>query len=285
MRAGQRTFWATVAAAALLAPAATVHADYFDALQDVALGRDHTPPLVPLRFPHALGTPETFAAAAETSPHAYSLTFNRPYDLKRKIILSRGVLRSLAQLDRQRGQLDRVRRMRIRGHKGELRTGRYTKDVELAWTEGGRLFELSSSPRSFYKPKDLIAMAKSLDPIRGAFAGTGGADAGQSALAIVTAHTISFDIDWGASCIDPAINVPTSGAGSGLGQLIPLHGGAFSAANVPTGTDRPAWTSQISGTVSAATVQLSYHATGTVTGFACDTGPQSLTLTPAQPLP
>jgi hypothetical protein len=118
----RRCAWAATLAAALLAPATGANADYFDALQDVALGRDHTPPLVPLRFPAAP-------------------------------------------------------------------------------------------------------------------------------------------------------------------QLVPLHGGAFSAANVPTGTDRPAWTSQISGTVSAAAVQLSYHATGTVTGFACDTGQQSLTLSAAHPLP
>jgi hypothetical protein len=278
MTALGRAIPSIAAACALLAAAPTAaHADLFSALQDLT-ERPVTPaPLVPTTLPSRLGALDAVQVIRGSAVRrgGYSLTFWRaPGSLKMTLV--RGGYASLRALDKDRARLDRVRKAKVRGRKGELRTAKRGKAVELAWSEGGRLYELGSTSRGQISAKDLQKTARSLDRLDRSWSGGSAPDGLQSAVAVTTAHTITVYVEWVGNCQGP----PGTYAGTGLGTLLPIKGGRFAAANLPSGTSSTPWSNQVSGTVAPGAIQLSFHAQTTYGGVGCDTGQVSFGLTP-----
>jgi hypothetical protein len=274
-------FALATALTATLGAAPLARADVLSALQDLAERPVHPAPLIPTRLPTRFGplADVLVERGAAIRGGGYSLSFARR-GTRTQMVLVRGDYPSVRALHRRRAGLDRVRPMRVRGHKGELRTDRHGGGLDLVWTERGRVYELASPSKGKLSAKDLLAAAKSLDPLARAWEGSFGPDALQSALVVTTAHTVSAYIDWVGMCNGQ----PGTYAGSGLGLLLPIRSFTFRAANLPSGTSSAPWTNQVSGIVGASTILLSLQARTTFQGIPCDTGGVSFVLTPLRPL-
>ena len=247
--------------------AAQAYATLFDSFQELATKSQSPAILIPTSLPARLQPFDTAdgVALANGSSHAYHLRIFRAGGPQ--ISLARDLYPSLAQLHRIRNSADKVSSIRVRGRRGELRVERFGSSFEIVWVEQHHLYELGSSSKRAFTARQLVQVANGLEPIVGFFAGTT-PDFGADAVAIVTAHSVDL---LACDC-------------AGVGVLLPLSHGAFSATNLPSSTDTPSSPNQVSGTFDGTTVSLTMHSSpASPPAAACDTGASPLTLTKIPP--
>jgi hypothetical protein len=258
---------AVLFAGLLLPAAASGYATLFDSFQELAGHRQNPVILIPTQLPASLQPFDTAdgEALANGTSHAYQLTMWRGRGPR--IVLDRDALPSLAALHSS-SPGDRVSSIRVRGRRGELRIHRFSVGFEIVWVEQHHLYELSSSSKRAFTARQLVQVANGLEPIVGFFAGSQ-AGVGADAVAVVTKHTVDL-----LAC-----------DGVGVGVLLPLRHGVFSATNLPSASrDSRSSPNQVSGTFNGTTVSMTMHSSpGSGLAAACDTGTTPLILTRIPP--
>jgi hypothetical protein len=264
--------WAVGVIVALAAPP-SASADVMSLYQKLSARRLSPAPLVPTVAPRALA-PLDQTISVLGSPRRSGYGFRLVNGANDTVIaLDGGGFRTVrAALRDTRGEGWKVRRTRIRGHRGYALTGR--RGRMLLWSEGGRVYELASGTPRKVSLKDLRATATGLDKLERDYVGSGGdPDLGDGAVAVTTEHTITIDVSWGANCTMPGGLPAASYGGSAHPTLLRRQGDRFGFDIAQFRTGELAWAGSVSGTVGPDAIVLSMQASGVFDGATCDTGP------------
>lgn len=264
--------------AALTVPA-PAGAGVLDTYQRLA-GRNVSPaPLVPTAVPPSVSPVDrTISNGTTRGARGYSVRIvhydrNGPDAI---VVVNGGEFRSMrAFLRESRQRLGfRVRRTRIRGHRGYLLTRRLGPlQRTLAWVERGVVYTIASGTPRRISLANLRSTARGLDRLgRDWIGGSSDPDSSSGAFAVTTEHTVSVDVEFEAKCAF------SSRVGQAGVTLMRRSGNrfAFDIAEHRKGSDP--WAGTITGTITPAAITLDIRATGTIDGEACDSGPVTLTL-------
>ena len=282
----RRTVWpgcviaVSITLAGLGVPA-VAGADVLDAYQRLA-ARGLTPaPLVPTVVPASLAPLDrTISAGATIGGRGYAIRLVNDSP-EAVLALSGGEFKSMRALlrDHRRGGF-RARRTRVRGKRGYLLTRRLGPTTRtLAWVERGVVYWLGSGTPRKVSLAELRSTARGLDRLERDWIGTSSEpDNSTEALAVTTERTVTAYVSFEASCAPPGSPDAIVRAGQTTVTLLRRNGNsfAFDIADHRDGTDP--WTGTVTGTISPTAIALDIHATGTIDGDVCDSGPLTLTL-------
>jgi hypothetical protein len=258
---------------------ATAGADVLDAYQRVA-ARGLTPaPLVPTAVPPALAPIDrTITMGTTRGGRGYSLRIvhydrNGPDAI---IVVTGGEFRSMRALlrDHRRLGFRAPQRTRVRGRRGFLLTRRLGPTTRtLAWVERGVVYAIGSGTPRKVTLAHLRSTARGLDRLgRDWIGGSSDPNSSSEGFALTTAQTVTVAVSFEANC-GPTVRV---GQAKVTLQRRQGDGFAFDIAEHRVGPDP--WAGTVTGTISPAAITLDVHATGTIDGEVCDSGPVTLTL-------
>lgn len=284
----RRTLWSglivslPLALGGLCGPAAASLRDVYSQLA----ARNLKPaPLVPITVPRTLRpADDTIEAGTTRRRRAYGIRIVHygPNGPDGVIALSGGDYKNLRAALSEHRRLGYARkRTRVHGRRGYLLTRRLGPvSRALVWVEGGVVYWMASgTPRKVSLPQ-LRATANNLDRLeRGWYGGSSDPDSSAGAFAVTTRKTASVDLEFEATCTFPGSTEPTVRAGSASVVLLRRTGNTFAfdiAKHLRRTTDP--WTGTVTGTVSPTGITLTYRVAGTIQGYACDSGPVTLTL-------
>ena len=202
------------------------------------------------------------------------------------IFLEGGQYRSLSRLVRANRRMNFItkrKRTRVRGKRGFIITNGSGPDQRvLAWSEGGRVYSLSTGTPRKVSVRQLRSTAASLDRLVGAYAGsTADPESEASAELVLTRRTVSGRISWQGQCTSPGVTGSSPRVGGAEVTLLRRPANAFTvdiARNRRDGEEFP-WTGTIQGTVARSGVGLTVRATGSSSEETCNTGAQAYSLT------
>jgi hypothetical protein len=273
----------SIALLALLVPA-TARADVRDTYQRLAARVLRPAPLVPTTVPAALGPIDRAIEPAPTrGGRGYSirLVHNGRNGPDAIIVVTGGEFGSMRALlrDHRRSGFG-ARATRIRGRRGHLLTRRLGPVTRvLAWVEGGVVHSVGSGTPRRVSLAHLRSTARGLDRLERDWAGSS-ADPNSSseAFAVTTERTVTASVSFEANCAPPGSSAGIVRAGQAAVTLLRRDGNRFSfdIAEHRTGSDP--WAGTVTGTISPTAITLEMHATGTIDGDVCDSGPLTLTL-------
>jgi hypothetical protein len=271
---------------ALTAPAA--HASGLEVLQDLAKRHLSPAPLVPTKGPGLLADLDRTLQsepALRKGGYALRLAHYTPAGPDAIIALSRGDYKNMsAALRAFRGY--RRRPTRVRGHKGLLLTRHLSvTERNLLWKEGGQIYLMGSGTPKTVSVAALRTAAASLDPLGRNYIGSLYTPDNESfdAVLVTTQHTVSGDIEWGASCTYNGF--PSAGyAGQADFTMRPLNGNAFSIPLTDPSVTPQGWSGSIGATVAPSSATLNIQASGSFGGSACSIGPMALTADQKDPI-
>ena len=178
------------------------------------------------------------------------------------------------------------RSTRIRGKRAYLLTR--TRESLIAWNEDGRVFTIATGTPRKVSVSALRATAAGLDHLRSNYIGDyfqpGSNNTSLGGVLVATDRYVSGVVEWGTdNCTFNGFPAAAYG-GSATFVMLPLEGRDFSIPlNDPVVT--PAgWNGTLSGTVSAAAIDLTLQGSGTFDQEVCDTGPMAVSATARDPI-
>jgi hypothetical protein len=223
-----------------------------------------------------------------------------PFRIRATLVVERGRFRTLALLRREYRRLgfSAPKLVRVRGRQGLVfRRAPLTSEVAIVWVEDGRVHELSTGTPRRIPLSALRRLATGLDAIGPLLVGSTDQTLEHvtSAVGFTTPRTISLSLEFSGPCVDSA-GAPVRGGlgGSAVALLAPVAGSTYSRSvqSLPGSSGFPPWTVNVSATIAPSSVAVDLRASVSVppggfftNGATCDTGTQSLTLTPARALP
>lgn len=274
----RRRLWIAGLLVALAAPP-SASADVLYLYQKLSARRLSPAPLVPTVAPRLFGSlDETMdiLASRRRSGYGFRIVHSGPA----VIAFEAGSFSTLKAALRDDTKVSgfKAKRTRVRGRAGYLLTRRGLRG--LLWSEGGRVYELSTGTTRKVSLKDLRATAAGLDKLERDYVGGGGdPDLGDGAVAVTTEHTITIDVSWGANCTAPGGTPATPYGGSAHATLLRRQDDrfGFDIAQFRSGSEL-AWDGNVSGTIGPDAIVLGMQANGVFDGNTCDTGPISYAL-------
>jgi hypothetical protein len=267
--------------AALSVPA-TADADVLDAYQRLA-NRGMTPaPLVPTAVPPALAPIDRTVGFGGARGGGYSLRLAHE-GRNAVLVVAGGELRSMRALRRDRRRLGYAdqRRTRVRGRRGYLLTRRLGPVArELAWVERGVVYTVGSGTPRKVSLRQLRSTARKLERLEpGWIGGSSDPENFSEASAVSTERTVTADVSFQATCAPPGSpDAAIARVGQAEVTLLPRDGDRFTFDIAEHRAGSQPWAGTVTGTISPAGITLEVHATGTIDGDACDSGPLTLVL-------
>jgi hypothetical protein len=273
----------SIALAGLSVPA-PAGADLLDTYQRLGGRKLTRAPLVPTAVPPALAPIErTIGTGTTRGGRGYSIRIvhDGPNGPDAIIVVNGGEFRSMRALLRDHRRLGfRPAPTRIRGLRGYLLTRRLGPVTRtLVWVEGGVVYSVSSGTPRKISLAQLRSTARALDRLDRAWIGASSdPDNSSEAFAVTTARTVSVNVSFEANCVAPGSSAGTLRVGQAGVTLMRRQGNgfAFDIADNRRGSDP--WAGTVTGTISPTAITLQVRATGTIEGYACDSGPLVLTL-------
>jgi hypothetical protein len=268
---------------ALTAPASS-SANLLDVYQELAARELRPAPLVPTSVPRTLAPIDrTMTSSGSRRKSGYALRVvhygrNGPNAI---ILLEGGTFKTVKGALRDSRRLGfKARRTRVRGHRGYLLTRHVGRTQwSLLWVEDRRVYTLGTGTPRKVPLKKLRATAAGLERLgRGYIGTTGDPDSSAEALAVTTAKTVTARVTWEAHCVASDGSDAGIRAGNAAVTLLRRQGNAFAFDIAQHRVGTAPWNGTVSGTVSPTSIALTVRATGTIDGYACDSGPLSYTL-------
>jgi hypothetical protein len=276
---------ATLICLLLVAPgSASAKGDPYKAFYQLAVRNLKPAPLVPVAVPKSLSPlQDTLHHVTRRSEKSYVFRFeaeNKSGDIDRRVGVEGGLWKSFNPPLTQARKLGLIiKKDKVRKRKAYTIRSRSMHSLQLLWKENGIIYTVSTPTDKKISLKDLKVIANGLEVLQREFIG-GFYDksGGQGAIAVTTNKSITVDIEWNAACTRPDGEFASPRGGSITTEVMPLANGGFSFSLIPgVPADNP-WTLTASGTVSSGAVALNYRASGTIDGYACDTGPIAINL-------
>jgi len=272
----------------LLAP--TARADGFDTLQGLAKRHLRPAPLVFTTAPAPLsdlGATLALVPGIGKGGYGLRLVHYTPAGPDGVIALGRGEFASVqaALRDFRRDGYTR-RSMRVRGRRASLLTRR-ARETVILWSEDGRVYTLATGTPRKVPVAGLRAAATGLEHLGANYLGDyfapGTNNTSLDGVLVATERHVSGVVEWGTdNCTFNGFPAAAHG-GSATFIMLPLRSGAFSLPLDDPVVQPPGWNGGISGTVSAAAINLSLQGSGTFDEVACDTGPMSVSAAARDP--
>jgi hypothetical protein len=286
-RSMRRTACAVTCAAlvALGAPAGS-SAGVLDVYDELAARQLRPAPLVPIGVPRTVAPLDrTITSSGSRRKNGYGLRIVHygPNGPNAIIVLEGGSFKTVKAALRDGRRLGfTARRTRVRGHRGHLLT-RHVGRTQwlLLWVEDRRVYTLATGTPRKVPLKKLRATAARLESLGHGYIGTtSDPDSSAEAFAVTTAKTVTARVTWEARCV--ASDGSDAGIRAGNAAVTLLGRGAstfaFDIAEHRDGSDP--WNGSVSGVISPASIRLTVRASGTIDGYACDSGPLSYVLDP-----
>jgi hypothetical protein len=279
---------AGMALVALGAPAVG-SADVLGVYRELAARGLRPAPLVPTAAPPALVPLDrtlTGSPSRRRSGYALRLVHYGDNGPDAIIVLERGAFKTMRAALRDGRRLGfKVRRTRVRGHRGYLLT-RHLGPTQrsLVWVEDGLIHTLATGTPRKVSLEQLRATAAGLEHLGRDYMGTpANPENSSEGHAVTTDRAMTAYVTWEAQCVAADGSPAGIRAGSGRVGVIPLQGNAFSfdIAQHRVGTDP--WSGSVSGTISPAAIALTIRASGSFDGLTCDSGALSFTLARQEP--
>jgi hypothetical protein len=283
-----RTAVLTILVFCLLAPSA--RADGLETLQDLAAFHLKPAPLVPTAAPRPLDDLRaTLTDANHAGKGGFSLRLvhygsGGPDAV---VLLARDQFRSTPAALRyfRRGGYSK-RATRVRGKRATAFFR--SRELVLLWSEDGRLYTISTGTKRKVPVSALRAIAAGLDHLRSNYIGTyfqpGSNNTSFGAVMVATDGYVSGVVDWGTdNCSSNGFPAPAYG-GSATFMMLPLEGRDFSIPLNDPGVTPAGWSGTLSGTVSAAAINLNLQGSGTFDQEICDTGPMAVSAPARDPI-
>ncbi len=273
----------------VFAPAA--HADGFQVLQDLAARHLRPAPLVPATAPRLfadLGTSLTPGPGIGKGGYGLRLVHYAPGGPPDAIIaLARGEFASVPAALRHFSRNGYTKRTtRVRGRRAYV-LSRKPRDLILLWSEDGRAYTLATGTPRKVPAAALRATAAGLDHLGanyiGDFFAPGTNNTSFGGVLVTTERHVSGVVEWGTDNCTFNGSPAAAYGGSATFIMLPLRGGAFSIPLNGPLVKPPGWNGALSGTVSAAAIDLNLQGSGTFDGEACDTGPMSVSAAARDP--
>ena len=175
-----------------------------------------------------------------------------------------------------------ARHVSVRGHKGLLlvRAGPHGPEREFLWNEGKAVYDIGSGTPKYVSLAQLKATANHLEHVVQDYIGTAAdPNSASGGYGVVTEHTLTLHVDFDATCAPPGQPMASyGGSGQTSISLMRRNGNSFSWDIAQHHPSDEQWSGTVTGTIAPGAITVQLHATGSIRGDSCDSGPVSLTL-------